>query len=306
MRPVMLGIVGDSAAGKTTFTDGIVRLLGPQRVAVMCTDDYHRYDRAQRRAMDVTPLHPDCNYVDVMRQHLVLLASGEPILKPVYDHSTGTFAAPEYVVPQQFTIVEGLLAFSSKRMRDCFAVKVYLAPPEELRWKWKIERDCAKRGYTPDQVLAELARREPDSAGFIRPQRDFADVVVRFAPPNGALDSAHLDLRLALRPTISHRDLTEIVEKACTNGSSSIRCFLGRDEGTPVDIVEVSASMSPEETAEIEALVWERMDFDHHLSRQDLGTFVEGNRERHSDALALAQLLVTYHLLNAAATGGAD
>ena len=45
-RPIMLGVVGDSAAGKTTLTAGLVRALGAERVSVICTDDYHRYDRA--------------------------------------------------------------------------------------------------------------------------------------------------------------------------------------------------------------------------------------------------------------------
>ncbi len=299
----MLAIVGDSAAGKTTFTQGVVGLLGEGRVAVMCTDDYHRYDRVQRRELNITPLDPDGNYMDIMAQHLRLLAAGEPILKPVYDHSHGNFAPPEYVVARQFMVVEGLLGLTTKPMRDCYAVRVYLDPPEDMRHRWKIQRDCAKRGYTPDQVLEELERREPDSAVFIRPQRGSADIVVRFEPPNGFVDSARLSMRMVLRPTISHRDLTELAEKAVSDGCESIRLELGRDEGHPADLLYVSADISAEETAHLESLLWERMDFDHHLEREDIGTFVEGNRRRHSDCLAIAQLFITYHLLNAAAGG---
>lgn len=303
MKPVMLAIVGDSAAGKTTFTEGVVRLLGDDRVDVLCTDDYHRYDRGRRRELDITPLDPDCNYMDIMSQHLGLLAAGEPILKPVYDHSTGSFAPPEYVVARQFMVVEGLLGLTTRPMRDCYAVRVYLDPPEDLRRRWKIQRDCAKRGYAPEQVLSDLERREPDSASFIRPQRGSADIIVRFEPPDGLVDSAHLSMRMVLRPTISHRDLTEIAEKAAADGCPSIRLKLGRDEGHPVDLLYVSADISAEETAHLESLLWERMDFDHHLERDDIGTFVEGNRPRHSDSLAIAQLFITYHLLNAAAGG---
>ena len=78
LRPIMLAIVGDSAAGKTTFSGGILRLLGEERTAVMCTDDYHRYDRLQRRELDITPLDVACNYMDIMAQHVRLLAAGEP------------------------------------------------------------------------------------------------------------------------------------------------------------------------------------------------------------------------------------
>jgi phosphoribulokinase len=305
VKPIMLAIVGDSAAGKTTFSDGIVRLLGRDRVSVVCTDDYHRYDRATRRELNVTPLQPCCNHMDILAQHLRLLAGGEPILKPVYDHSDGSFGAPEYVEPRPFVVVEGLLAMSTRQMRDCFAVKVYLDPPEDLRHAWKIERDCAKRGYTPDQVVDELRRREPDSAAFIRPQRATADVVVRFEPLDGVADRARLSMPLVLRPTISHRDLTELASKLSAEGCGAIRLRLGRDAGQPVDLLSVSADISPDETAHLEALLWQRMDFEHHLERADIGAFVEGNRRRHSDPLAIGQLFILYHLLSTAA-GAAD
>ncbi|HVQ23080.1 MAG TPA: phosphoribulokinase, partial [Candidatus Saccharimonadia bacterium] len=76
-RPIILGVVGDSASGKTTLTRGLVRLLGQEQVSHVCLDDYHRYDRSQRADMAITPLHPDCNYMDIMAQHLKLLRRGE-------------------------------------------------------------------------------------------------------------------------------------------------------------------------------------------------------------------------------------
>jgi hypothetical protein len=41
-RPIMLAIAGDSAAGRTTLTRGLVEALGPERCMSLCTDDYHR------------------------------------------------------------------------------------------------------------------------------------------------------------------------------------------------------------------------------------------------------------------------
>ena len=184
-RPIILGIVGDSAAGKTTLTRGLVNILGPERVTHVCTDDYHKYDRVERAQIGISALHPDCNYMDVMELHLERLHYGQPILKPVYNHSNGTLVRPEYVQPREFVIVEGLLGFSTATLRQFFDVKVFLDPPEELRHVWKIRRDTTKRGYTPDQVRAELVRREPDSRDFIRPQRAFADMVISFYPPAG-------------------------------------------------------------------------------------------------------------------------
>lgn len=113
----MLAVAGDSAAGKTTITAGLVDALGPGRCVSISADDYHRFDRAERRDKPFTPLHPDCNYIDILEQHLQLLATGQPILKPVYDHSTGRRVRPELVEPNDFIIVHGLLPLYSKLAR---------------------------------------------------------------------------------------------------------------------------------------------------------------------------------------------
>ena len=57
-RPVMLAIAGDSAAGKTTITRGLVEALGADRCTAVCVDDYHRYDRAERRGLPFTRYIP--------------------------------------------------------------------------------------------------------------------------------------------------------------------------------------------------------------------------------------------------------
>src|SRR5689334_21988372 len=204
-RPIVLGIVGDSAAGKTTIARGLVNILGADQVTHVCTDDFHEYDRKERAERGITALHPDCNYMDVLEQHLERLHYGQPILKPVYDHSTGTLVRPEYVQPRQFVIIEGLLGFFTATMRQFYDVKVFLDPPEAMRRVWKTKRDTSKRGYTAAQVLAELERREPDSRAFIRPQRECADIVVRFYPADDAVPEEagpNLNVRLVLRPTI--------------------------------------------------------------------------------------------------------
>ena len=71
----MLAVVGDSASGKTTLTRGLARVLGEEQVAHVPTDDYHRYDRAQRKVMGITPLNPDANYLDIMARDLETLST---------------------------------------------------------------------------------------------------------------------------------------------------------------------------------------------------------------------------------------
>lgn len=298
-RPIILGIVGDSAAGKTTLTRGLVNILGPERVTHVCTDDYHKYDRVERAQIGISALHPDCNYMDVMELHLERLHYGQPILKPVYNHTNGTLVRPEYIQPREFVIVEGLLGFSTPTLRQFFDVKVFLDPPEDLRHVWKIRRDTTKRGYTPDQVRAELVRREPDSRDFIRPQRAFADMVVSFIPPAGTPPEEagpNLDVRLTLRPTIPHPDLTYLLENE-THPDYGIRLGLGRDGGRPVDFLEIGGQVASEHAAELEDAIWQHLPDLRPVREDQFGDYQDRTETRHSHPLALTQLLLTYHVL---------
>jgi phosphoribulokinase len=292
LRPIILGVVGDSAAGKTTLTRGLVRILGEDQVTAVATDDYHRYDRKQRAERKITPLHPDCNYLDIMAQHLRLLRQGDAILKPVYVHHDGTFGPPVYVDPKPFTIVEGLLGYHDEDMRDCYDVRVYLAPPEELRRKWKVRRDTSRRGYTTNQVLADLDRREPDSAEFIRPQERHADVVISFRE-GAAADGHSLDAELQLRDTLPHPDLSGVIG----DGERGITMT----EHDSKVVVNIAGDIDKEQALEIEEVVWEKLHFASHLRSERLGQFTIGNDLERSESLALVQLLILYHLVTAKA-----
>lgn len=305
-RPIILGIVGDSAAGKTTLTKGIAQILGEENVTVIGTDDYHRYDRHQRAELGITALHPDCNYLDIMQQHLAMVRSGQPILKPVYSHKTGTFEPPQYIKPNKFVVVEGLLGYSNSAARECYDVKVYLAPPESLRQTWKIKRDTLKRGYTESDVLAELQKREPDSEQFIRPQRQWADLVVSFYPPSKEFDesNSHLNVQLVLRPTISHPDLSQILDQNSGNFQPAIRLALNRDMGKPVDVLEVDGHATSERVRDLEKMICADMPYlDNVCNREsnpNLGRIAGTTGEAlQSYPLALKQLLITYHILKA-------
>jgi phosphoribulokinase len=298
-RPIILGIVGDSAAGKTTVTHGLTNILGADCVTRVCTDDYHKYDRKERAERGITPLRPDCNYIDVLEQHLERLHYNQPILKPVYDHATGSLIRPEYVQPRQFVIVEGLLGFSTATLRQFYDVRVFLDPPEDMRKLWKMRRDTTVRGYTKEQVLKELERREPDSRDFIRPQRKYADVVVRFSPPSDIAleqEGPRLNVQLVLRPTIPHPDLGYLVE--CDgNPPSGIRLRLARDEGRPVDYLEIDGDVAAQHAAELEDAIWQHLPDLRPVSDDLFGAYQDRCEARHSPPLALTQLLITYHLL---------
>jgi phosphoribulokinase len=294
-RPIMLAIAGDSGTGKTTITAGLVEALGHERMTSVGVDDYHRYDREERKSLPFTPLHPKCNYIDIMEQHLHHLALGEPILKPIYNHDTGTLDRPEYIEPREFVIVEGLLPLHTKVLRACFDITVYLDPPEDIRIAWKLRRDTHKRGYTEDQVRSELEKREPESAEFIRPQRANADIVVRFSPIEERGETAEdpLSAYLLLRPTISHPDLTSILGD---DTREAMHLKLRRDEdGKPVDSVHIHSYAKREETKQVEEAIWDELGVDMPVP-ESLGRI---DPETRDEPLALTQLILLYHLIQA-------
>ena len=294
-RPIMLAIAGDSGTGKTTLTAGLVEALGRDRITSVAADDYHRYDREERKGLPFTPLNPKCNYMDIMDQHFHHLSMGQPILKPIYDHDTGELSRPEYVVPSEFVIVEGLLPLSTKKSRASFDITVYLDPPEDIRIAWKLRRDTKKRGYTEEQVRKELEKREPESAEFIRPQRAAADIVVRFSPieERGETPDDPLSAYLLLRPTISHPDLSTILDEDVKEG---MHLKLRRDEdGKPVDSVHIHSYASREDTKKVEQAIWDELGVDEPVP-ESLGRIDSDTRD---EPLALTQLILLYHLIQA-------
>jgi phosphoribulokinase len=291
-RSIVIGIVGDSGAGKTTLARGVTRVLGDAQVTRLSADDYHRYDRRSRAELGITPLNPDCNHLDILTQHLVHLRRGEPVLKPVYDHRDGTFQPPEYVRPATFLVVEGLLSFHTETLRSVHDVRVAVSPPENLRRAWKLKRDCTRRGYTTDQVLAELDRRQRDAEAYIRPQRAHADVVVAFVP-GASGDPAHLDADLILRDTLPHPELAPLLGSG-PRGPALIK----REREW---LLRIPGDLDPGHAAELEEAVWERMSFASHLRIRRLGEFTVGTDLLRSDSLALVQLLILYHAVTARA-----
>jgi phosphoribulokinase len=292
-RPVVLGVVGDSGAGKTTLTRGLIRVMGDEQVARISADDYHRFERRERRERGISPLHPDANHLDVLTQHLWHLRRGESVLKPVYDHRDGTLGRPVYLRSARFLVIEGLLNFHSETLRTAHDVRVFLAPPEDLRRAWKLKRDCTRRSYTTDQVLHELDARERDSAEFIRPQRAHADIVVTFRPTR-ACDPAHLDAEVLLCDTLPHPDLSPLIDDL-GRGPSLVR----RERDL---VLQIPGDIAPGHAAELEEAVWSRMSFANHLRVRRLGEFTIGTDLHRSDSLALVQVLVLYHLVWARAS----
>ena len=300
LRPVLLALAGDSASGKSTLSRGIEFILGVGRVGRVCTDDYHRYDRGMRAELGVTPLAPEANRMDVMAEHLRALAGGVAVTKPTYDHHTGTFGPDEVVEPGEIVIVEGLLPLADRAVRDAIDVAVFLEPEEELRHRWKLERDVFERGYSPKEVVAELKRREPDAAQYIRPQREYADVIVRFQHQRGASEDALLSARVVVRPTLPFPALRELLGEFRARGETPVRWSVRTDRRGPMSVLDIDGDCPPDLGGELEDALWSTLHPDERLQRDGIGMVKHPGRDpERSESLALAQLLIVSHLVGA-------
>ena len=299
-RPVLLGLAGDSASGKSTLARGVEYVLGVERVGRICTDDYHRYDRAERARLGVTPLAPDANRMALLTEHLRSLAAGHAVTKPTYDHLTGRFGPEETVEPAEIVIVEGLLPLADRGVREAIDVAVYLEPEEVLRRRWKLERDVFDRGYSARQVVAEMQRREADSEAFVRPQRGSADIVASFHRRAGATVDDRLSARLTVRPTLPYPGLRQLVGALSAEGRAPIRWSGSTDGRGPMSLLDIDGDCPPELGAKIEEVLWSSLHPDERLQRDRIGMVrTPGQGERRSEALALAQLLIVTHLVGA-------
>ncbi len=195
-RPIMVAVGGDSGTGKTTLCRGLDTIFGAERIETICLDDYHALDRRQRSAVGLTALDPRANNFAAMEEDLWTLREGRAIDKPVYDHSNGTIVGPERVEPKDIIVVQGLFPLYTRSLRGLFDVAVWLDPETELKMAWKIQRDVTQRGYSEEQVRAEIIKRESDVRAHIAPQGKHADLTVRFSRP-ATWSTAPDDARLA-------------------------------------------------------------------------------------------------------------
>jgi len=299
-RPIFIAIGGDSGSGKSTLTAGFYRIFPKSRITSLCLDDYHSLDRRERGLVGITGLNPRATDFALMENQLLALKQGQTIRKPVYDHSNGTFGPKEVLRARDVVIVQGLHPFLVSGIRGLFDLKVWLDPEQDLKHRWKLQRDVAKRGYTEDAVRKEIEVRRPDVEKYIAPQVREADLVVRFYRPEGRDDDEHLNVRIVQRATLRRLNLDGLLNEA----ESGLRVSVAEENGASAEILEIDGEIDPTIAAGLEDRVWAHMDSRHqhmrHLAPDQLGAFTDGVlRSHHSDPLALTQLLLVHRILSA-------
>jgi phosphoribulokinase len=284
--------------------------LGIDNVYPICSDDYHKYNRTQRKEYNITALNPAANYIDILENHLTELREGRAILKPNYNHSTGDFDAPTYVKPTDFVIVEGLLGYHTRVTRQIFDVRVFLDPPEDLRKEWKIARDTTKRGYTREGVLQSISDREEDSEAFIRPQKKYADIIIQFYPDEGSISTDKLNAKILLSPTAPCDEFNQIIKEisekdySCSDklGKPCVSINLQKVYGKAFEVLDINSEISQDETEKLKQRIAKSIETKSNKVKVNLngvGVLHKNGKEIVSFPLALAQLTMAYFMIHA-------
>ena len=183
----IIAISGSSGVGKTTISRLISLALPNEKTLVLSGDDLHRWERGDVNWQTFTHLNPEANNLLLGFEHLKTLKGNNKITRQTYNHDTGKFDGGVTVYPAKFIVYEGLHTLYDVRTRDISWIKIFVDTDEELKKEWKMKRDTKKRGYTKKQVEDIIKRRDKDERKYINPQKDHADLIIRFRKKNGKI-----------------------------------------------------------------------------------------------------------------------
>ena len=176
----VIGICGDSGTGKSTLQNSISQLFGQGEFLRIEGDGDHKWERGDSNWAHYTHLNPQANYLYRQARDIQQLKRGQTVRRVDYDHNTGHFTQKMTVRPCRFLSISGLHVFYLPQLRNIIDLKIYTSADEDLRILWKMERDASKRGHTREEVMQQIQSRYPDAQKYIYPQKEFADICLRY------------------------------------------------------------------------------------------------------------------------------
>jgi len=194
---IVIGVAGGTGSGKTTVSESILDRVGRDRIAYLQQDSYYcdlsHLPHAER--VQVNFDHPDSLETDLLIRHLTALRDGLAVDVPVYDftHYTRT-GQTRRVEPRRVILVEGILIFAEKVLRELFDVRIFVDADADIRFIRRLQRDLEERGRSAESVVRQyLSTVRPMHLEFVEPTKRYADVII----PEGGFNTVALDMVVA-------------------------------------------------------------------------------------------------------------
>ena len=191
---LIIGIAGGTGSGKTTFVNQIVKDLPTGEVCVISQDSYYKatdnltYEERKKINFD----HPAAIDFGLIVQQLEILKSGKKIEQPLYSFVTHNRIKDTLEKkPSKIVIIEGILIFNNKALRDLIDIKIFINAATDERLIRRIRRDTSERGRDIDEVLSRYQNTlKPMHRDFIAPSKKFADIII----PNDKYNTVAVDI----------------------------------------------------------------------------------------------------------------
>lgn len=199
---LILGIAGGTGSGKTTVVNQILHELPADEVCVISQDSYYNqndnltYEERTKINFD----HPKAIDFELLVDHLKKLKSGKVIEQPVYSFITHNRTKDTLIThPRKVVIVEGILIFNNRQLRDLFDIKIFVHADADERLIRRVKRDINERGRDINEVLTRYqSTLKPMHQQFIEPTKNYADIII----PNDRYNTVAVDI---VRTVISHK-----------------------------------------------------------------------------------------------------
>lgn len=181
MYPIIIGIAGGSGSGKTTFAQNLKKEF-ENEIAVLSHDFYYKnHDELtfeERKKLNFD--HPNAFDTNMLVEHLKDLKNGKTIEHPVY--SFVRHNREDYTVttePKKIILVEGILIFENKELRDMMDIKIFVDTDADIRFIRRLVRDVNERGRTIDSIIEQYCSTvKPMHEQFVEYSKKYADIIV--------------------------------------------------------------------------------------------------------------------------------
>ena len=190
---LVIGIAGGTGSGKTTLMKNLIAKFSDV-VTVLSHDNYYKRhdDMTYEERCGLNYDEPAAFDTSLMVYHLEELRRGHAIECPVYDFTVHNRSDETiHIVPKKVIIVEGILIFENKELRDLMDIRIFVDTDADVRLCRRIKRDVTKRGRTLESVLTQYQQTvKPMHEQYVEPSKKYADIVV----PEGGKNVVALDM----------------------------------------------------------------------------------------------------------------